>query len=191
MSFCIMTCWPSDHPVISNEYLPPEIHVSQLQPLMELVSQIEAAPTGSAEARSLIERFNASTRKNYLERDFREYYSAVDLETFVKGAMLPYPGKFHDVPDAQFLAVLERLRHPDCDEAEQGYWIRFLETNLDCKEITDVIYWSEDNPSDSEILARARARKRTVINLPPRRRLNGSFYQAQRSDTQTSCSQTS
>ena len=153
--------------MIAKEYLPPEIHESELQPLMKLVSEIEAAPSGSAEARTLVERFNASVGKDYPERDFRKYNGAVDLETFVKEAMLPHPRKFADVPDAQFLAMLGRLRETDCDEAEQGYWIRFLEKNLDRDQITDIIYWSDDDPSDSEILARARTRKRSVIILPP------------------------
>jgi hypothetical protein len=152
--------------VIAKEYLPPEVHEDELQPLMNLVSEIEAAPSGSAEARTLVQRFNAITGKDYPERDFREYYGAVDLETFVKAAMLPHPRKFPDVPDAQFLAVLGRLRDNECDEAELGYWIQFLEKNLDCDQITDIIYWSDDDPSDSEILARARARKRSVIILP-------------------------
>jgi hypothetical protein len=153
--------------MIAKEYLPPEVHEDELLPLMKLVSEIEATPSGSAEARTLVERFNAITGKDYAERDFREYYGAVDLETFVKEAKLSHPRKFPDMPDAQFLAVLARLRDSDCDEAEQGYWIRFLEKNLDCDQITDIIYWSDDDPSDSEILARARARKRSVIILPP------------------------
>jgi len=90
------------------------------------------------------------------------------LDIFVKGAILPRPQKFQDVPEAQYFAILERLRDvPDCDEAEQTYWIQFLQTNLECREISDIIYWSEDDPSDAEILARARERKRSAIILAP------------------------
>ncbi len=152
--------------MIAKEYLPPDILETELRSLMKLVSEIEAAPSGSADACSLIEQFNTSTGKEYPERDFREYYGAVTLETFVKEAMITHPRKFHDVPDAQFLAILGRLRDTDCDEAEQSYWIQFLEMNLDCDHISDLIYWSDDDPSDSEVLARAKGQKRSAIILP-------------------------
>ena len=89
---------PSKRTVITKEYLPPVVREIELRSLMKLVSEIEGAPSGSAEARTLVDRFNASTGKDYPERDFRQYYGAVTLETFVKEAMLPHPRKFPMCP---------------------------------------------------------------------------------------------
>jgi len=152
--------------MIAKEYLPPEIPIEQLRPLMNLVSQIEDSPRRSAEAQKLVAQFNELTGNTYEEECFRAFDGSMDLDTFVKGALL-HPQKFPGIPDSQLLEILARIRNGEFDEAELNYWINFLGRNLNCHRISDIIFWSEDDLSDSEILARARAHKPSVIILPP------------------------
>lgn len=152
--------------MIAKEYLPPVIRANTLRPLRQLVSKIKAAPRESGEAQQLVEQFNASTGSAYHEWDFRDYDWIEGLDTFIYGALL-HPRKFPDIPDAQYLAIFARLHDSECDEAEMNYWIRFLEKNLDCDCIEDIIDGRNGDISDSEMLARAKAQKRTVIILQP------------------------
>jgi hypothetical protein len=157
------------HPMMSinPKYLPLEPSREAIDAHCRLVSEIESSPPASVQAKELVERFNASVGKSYTELDFREYYGAVSLETFVKGALLPEPLVFEAISDADCIAIVEKLTGPGCDEAETTYWIRFLQVNLQCDDITDIIFWSDDNPDAAEIVARARERKRSTIITPP------------------------
>ncbi|MGD2181736.1 hypothetical protein [Lusitaniella coriacea] len=74
---------------ISAKYYPPPIPQKRVAELCKLVMDIEDSPPNSSQATDLIAKFNTETGQNYSEFDFREYYGAVDLATFVREAFIP------------------------------------------------------------------------------------------------------
>ena len=55
------------------------------------------------------------------------------------------------------MEIIERLYNAGGSEAEMHYWLDLLEVNLDCPEISDLIYWPDRDMTPAELFARVRA----------------------------------
>jgi len=73
-------------------------------------------------------------------KNYQRYWSAVDLTTVAKGALMSEPVK-EDVSDAQIKEiVINILNH---NEAEMSWWFKFLKVNTGLENITDYIFYPD------------------------------------------------
>lgn len=81
------------------------------------------------------------TKNSKLEiRDYQRYWSATDLETVAKGALMPVPIK-EDLTDVQIKEIVVNiLKH---DETEMNWWFHYLKVNTGLDNITDYIFYPD------------------------------------------------
>ena len=70
-------------------------------------------------------------------RDYQRYWSATDLKTVAKGALMPVPMK-EALTDVQIKEIVVNiLKH---SEAEMNWWLNYLKVNTGLDNITDYIF---------------------------------------------------
>lgn len=133
-----------------------------------MVSEIEELLENKESAEDKIAEFNLACGKAYTFRDFLRYHTAVDQEDFVREAFSPFPSKFRDIPDEQFIEIITAICNAEFAPAEHTYWLNFLSVNLECDVMSNLIYWnSEKDASPERILEQAKAWQRQVIITSP------------------------
>ncbi|MCI0704714.1 MAG: hypothetical protein L0241_26965 [Planctomycetia bacterium] len=149
--------------------------VEEFREYISLCKQIEDARQD--EVGPLLARWNARAGRPYRQAEFRAYYGAVDIETFVGEMLLGVPPFVPDLTYAELRDVLETLQSGALSEAVESYFLDWLEVNLPDANISDLLYcpnqWFADEAmlhvelSHDQILAYAMAKSgRSVPGAP-------------------------
>ena len=73
-------------------------------------------------------------------KDYQRYWSAVDLTTVAKGALMSEPVK-EDVSDAQIKEIVVNILNHN--EAEMNWWFEYLKVNTGLENITDYVFYPD------------------------------------------------
>lgn len=141
---------------VRPEFRPPvpeERNVIELTALAEkIVHNLDAGKDYS----DLIVEFNDRSGCAFTIADFDSYPGATTTEEFVRFALVPYPKLHSGITDDEYIAIIEGLQSvDDMPEHERGYWETFLEINLNCQSLFDLLH-SDNDLSPQQILAKAR-----------------------------------
>jgi len=128
--------------------------------LSTIADEIMARLNSAKEYDSLVDRFNAiaALPEPLTISDFEAFWESVETEDFVRGVLCSYPNHHDDVTDAEYLEIIRTLRSGRVAEYEVGYWKTFIEINLRCRSITELLFRNRDL-TDEEVLINARANR--------------------------------
>ena len=73
-------------------------------------------------------------------KDYQRYWSAVDLTTVAKGALMSEPVK-EDVTDVQIKEIVVNILNHN--EAEMNWWFEYLKVNTGLENITDYVFYPD------------------------------------------------
>lgn len=73
--------------------------------------------------------------------DFRRYWSAVDLETVARGALMQMPPK-ENLTDAEIKEIVVNILHHK--QAEMDWWLNYLRVNTGLDNLTDYIFYPDE-----------------------------------------------
>ena len=76
-----------------------------------------------------------------LIKDFWRYDAVTDLETIAKSALMCTPEK-EDLTDEQLKEIVLNIMDHD-DEAEEDWWLKYLEVNTGLDNLTDYIFYPD------------------------------------------------
>ena len=75
-----------------------------------------------------------------------------------KISLTPFPEKFEDIPDADWINLIENIMLANGSEVDIDYWLQLLEVNFSNPNISDLIYWPErENMSAEEIFEKIKS----------------------------------
>lgn len=89
--------------------------------------------------------------REFVPSDFR-YQGAIDRDTFVTESLMGPPALVADLTYPELRAVLEGLLPARLSEAEQSYYLGWLEANLPGSNVSDLIYWPNEWFKDQSML---------------------------------------
>ena len=116
----------------------------------------------------LVAEYNQLTSSNHSVEDtqrFRFIENGMNIEDYAEIALRPIP-KIPNVTDEEYLEIIAALSQKNMREAESSYWLFFLENNLASSKISDLIYWSKEELTPKQILAKAREWNPIILNPP-------------------------
>ena len=135
---------------IPERLRPPAPSDQESREYTALCDRIEDA--GRDEVGPLLARWNARAGRTYTQPEFRSYYGAVDVETFVGEMLLGEPAFVPDLTYAELRAVLCARLEFELDEALDSYFLGWLDVNLPGADITNLIYWTNHWFGDEAML---------------------------------------
>lgn len=129
---------------------PPTPSVEEFREYRALCVRIEDARHD--EVGPLLERWNTRASREYEQVEFKCYYGAVDIETFVGHMLLGPPAFVHDLTYAELHEVLQCVCNAELSEAVNSYYLEWLEANLPGANMIDLIYNTHDWFRDEALL---------------------------------------
>lgn len=70
--------------------------------------------------------------------------------------LTPSPEKLESITDAEYLEIIKRLQTGQATGPQIDYWLRLLDINIPCPNISDLIYCSKEEMTAEQVLAKAR-----------------------------------
>lgn len=123
-----------------------EIPIIDESKIEEIKTLIETINNENKECINELKKINEISGKSYEIYDFYEYWAWTDLDTFAKIVLMPKPEKVN-LKDAEIIQIIENIS--EFNEVELNYLIEFLELNTGIKNISDYIFYPEnDNTKD-------------------------------------------
>lgn len=135
---------------IPERLRPPTPTEQEMRAYMELCNRIENARASDVEP--LLARWHERARRTYTHAEFKSYYGAVDIETFVGEMLLGLPEFVPDLTHAEALEVLRSVTAVELPEDVNSYFLEWLEVNLPNSNITNLIYWPNHWFGDESML---------------------------------------
>lgn len=135
---------------IPERLRPPTPSVEEFREYRELCVQIEDAR--ESEVGPLLARWNARAARPYTQVEFKTYYGAVDIETFVAEMLLGSPAWVPDLTYAELREVLLAVSNAELSEAVSSHFLHWLEVNLPGANVSDLIYWPNEWFKDEAML---------------------------------------
>lgn len=129
---------------------PPTPSVAEFREYIALCDRIEDAAPSDVEP--LLARWNARAGRTYTHAEFKTYYGAVDVETFVGEMLLGEPAVVSDLTYAELRAVLESAAGNELSEAVASYYLNWLDVNLPGANVSDLLYWPNEWFGDESML---------------------------------------
>ena len=129
---------------------PPTPSVEEMREYIALCNQIEDAP--ASDVGPLLQLWNDRAGVSYTQAEFKTYYGAVDIETFVGAMLLGVPAFVPDLTYAELSAVLRARLDRELSEAVDSYYLDWLEVNLPDSDICDLLYWPNHWFNDEAML---------------------------------------
>ncbi|EAB1658869.1 hypothetical protein K6I73_002908 [Salmonella enterica subsp. diarizonae serovar 35:k:e,n,x,z15] len=126
---------------------PTEIHHDKMQSMTSIAEELtNLIDTGSDETSSkvyaLIEKWNIFAVTRFEFSDFRDYYSWISTENFVKTAL--YQAKYQaDLSFHEAKQIIEFISTAEGNEALQGYALSLIELNFSEPCVSDLFYYPE------------------------------------------------
>ncbi len=142
--------------MLRQELMLPSINDAEVKKLTDLATKIVSCMDMRQDYSLLIAEFNTMSGGEYDISDFEGAASSMDMDEFAKQVLTPPPPKLSDITDAEYLEIITRLLEGQASEAEVNYWLRLLDINIPCPLIFDLIFWSDNEPTAEQILAKAR-----------------------------------
>jgi len=139
-----------------QELYPAEPDETLVDQLSKLAGDIVAYLDTRRDYAPLIDSFNALTASQLTIADFEAMAGSMDTEEFVRECLCPYPKIHHDVTDAEYLEIIHGFREFEIPHHEYTYWETFLEINLRCTSIGDLL--ADDDLTDDEVLSKAKSK---------------------------------
>jgi len=115
-----------------------------LDEMSALCDAIECELESGGTADELLQRWHSHARRRCEPREFRTYWKAVSKETFVHEALNPEPSFDQDAVYSEALAVLDAVSSAELPEAENGYYLGWLEEQFPGGNLNDLIYWPDE-----------------------------------------------
>jgi hypothetical protein len=130
---------------IPDRLRPPTPTAEEVAAYTDLCRQIENGRYADEEELSaLLARWNARAGREYRAAEFRSYYGSMEIEDFVGEMLMGTPAFVPDLTYTELRDALEGVLSAVLSEAEQGYCIGWLETNLPGANVSDLIYWPNE-----------------------------------------------
>lgn len=142
--------------MLRAELMLPTVKPAKVKELTDLAIQIVAYMDARQDYRPLIGRFNDICGGNYGIDAFDNAAGSMDMEDFAKQVLTPPPPKLSEITEDEYLEIIMRLLEGRATEAETTFWLRLLDINIPCPTIYDLIYWSEEEMTAEQVLAKAR-----------------------------------
>ena len=136
---------------IPDRLRPPPVSDAELREYMALCDEIETGLEFREDVPEQLARWNRRMGREFRPSDFR-YHGATDRETFVREALMGSPALVADLTYPELRAVLEEVSTARLTEAEQGYYLDWLEANLPGANVSDLIYWPNEWFADEAML---------------------------------------
>jgi hypothetical protein len=130
---------------IPNRLQPPPPTAEDVAAYTDLCREIENGRyADEAELNALLARWNARAGREYTLAEFRSYSGSVEIEDFVAEMLMGQPELINDLTYSELRSVLDEVQTAVSSEAELGYYLGWLETNLPGANISDLIYWPNE-----------------------------------------------
>jgi hypothetical protein len=136
---------------IPDRLRPPPISDDDLRSYTELCQAIEDGLEMKDDVSELLTRWNRRAGREYLPSDFN-YHGAQDTEVFISKALFGAPPLVADLTYDELRSVLAAVCSADLPEAEDDWFIEWLERNLPGSNISDLIYWPNEWFGDERLL---------------------------------------
>lgn len=160
---------------LRKELLPPELDENKVAQLAKVAERLDGCNSQLEDCTALLSQFNAAAGSTLQIEDFH-FSGATGADTFVRRVLTPKPQKVNGISYDEMLELVARIYHADGTEYELGYWLEFLEVQLDNHKLSDLIYHPERYFEDDvergemtpkEIVDEAITNKPQAIMLPP------------------------
>ena len=143
---------------IRKELAPKRADKATVDALTALATEIARLLDTRGDYLPVIARFNDVAATNLTIADFDAMAGSMDEKQFVREILSPYPKIHADITDAEYLAIIHALRNYDeIPDHQTTYWETFLEINLRCRSIDDLL--NDEDLTDEQVLDQARKNK--------------------------------
>ncbi|MDP1825014.1 MAG: hypothetical protein Q8L48_17285 [Archangium sp.] len=105
-----------------------------------LCDQIENGLHQKADVSELLARWNQRANRKHEPREFLDYSGAIDTEVFVRIALAPPPRPVADLSYAELRSVVESVTKVQLDEAEQDWFLNWLEVQLPGASVSGLLF---------------------------------------------------
>lgn len=124
-----------------------ETRLSETMRIIEEAAELMAEKDceEDAEAKKTLKKLQQELRlitgnKKINIKDYQRYWSAVDLTTVAKGALMSEPVK-ENITDAQIKEIVVNILNHN--EAEMLWWFKYLKVNTGLENITDYVFYPD------------------------------------------------
>ncbi len=152
--------------MIRSTLTPPSLDQTEVELLTTLANTIIGSLDSDHDPQEAIMEFNRRTDQQFTARDFHAAAVSVDIDAFVKSALVAPEATRKILTKDELLELINALLSGEGDEHETSYWLALLEHNVPNPSVSDLIYWSQPEMSAEEILAEALAYQ-PIITPPP------------------------
>ncbi len=116
----------------------------ELKEFLALCDEIEDGVSSGANVGDKLERWNQRSGRKYAAVEFKTYYGAVSKETFVTRALLGRAEWVDDLTYGELEAVMEALCQTGLPEADNDFFMEWVEANLPGARIVELIFYPEE-----------------------------------------------
>ena len=140
-----------------RDILKPNATPKRIEIVLSKIREIEGKINTGQDVNALIKDFNKFTGKQYDIDYFQTYWKAENIEDFARDAAQPSPKKISDITKDELVEIVQRVINAD---ENTHYYLALLAKNLPHPQISDLIFWPEneglhDNSTAEEIVDKA------------------------------------
>jgi hypothetical protein len=127
---------------VPHRLRPPPVSPSHIDQLSDLCDTIE---DGGDDVSDLLDEWNRYASRSYEAAEFRTYYGSMSKDEFIAGALMPLPQFDDNLTYDELKAVVEAFQHAEiANQAEQAYFLSWLEKNLSGANVSDLLFWPNE-----------------------------------------------